>query len=75
MAASKKKDTIKSEFHFQTHGKDLTVEDLIKSAKEDLAGRDDINLSELKSLEFYIKPEDSKVYFVANNDTLGSIDL
>ncbi len=73
--AAKKKETIKKEFHFQTHGKDLTVEDLIKIAKEDLSHRDDMNISDLKSLEFYVKPEDSKVYFVANNDTLGSIDL
>ncbi len=30
---------------------------------------------ELESLNIYIKPEESKIYFVANTDCVGSVDL
>ncbi|SCZ79520.1 DUF6465 family protein [Pseudobutyrivibrio xylanivorans] len=30
---------------------------------------------ELESINIYIKPEESKIYFVANTDCVGSVDL
>ena len=72
--APKKKSKIQSEFHFQTKGNDFTVEDFVKISRDDLLKRD-FRESDIKFLEFYIKPEEAKVYFVANKDTLGSFDL
>ena len=72
--AAKNNSGISNEFHFQTCNRDLTEADFVRIAKDDLKARG-ISESDISKLEFYVKPEDAKVYFVANNDTLGEFDL
>lgn len=37
--------------------------------------KDSSNETELKGIKIYIKPEDNKAYYVANEDIEGSVDL
>ncbi|MCM1567856.1 MAG: DUF6465 family protein [Roseburia sp.] len=63
---------ITSEIHIQFSGKSYSEEDLIKMAKDvwkyDLKRK----VSEFKSAEFYVKPEESMVYYVINKEVTGS---
>ena len=43
--------------------------------KVELAFKADNNGVELESLKIYIKPEERKIYYVANDDHTGSVDL
>lgn len=69
---SEKDTKFKSEFHIQFSGKSYSQDDLVKMAKDvwkyDLKRK----VSEFKSAEFYIKPEESMVYYVINKEVTGS---
>lgn len=74
--ASKTKDEAqKTTLHIQYGGKSIAEEDLIKSAKDiwkyDLKRK----ISELTSIELYVKPEDNAVYYVMNEDVKGSFPI
>jgi len=70
-AAAKKTD-LKSEVHIQFEGKSYSQEDLVKMAKDvwkyDLKQK----VSDLTSVELYIKPEENMAYYVMNKDVAGS---
>ena len=59
----------------QFAGKSYTTEDLVKIAKDvwkyDL-GREE---GEFKSVELYVKPEESMVYYIINEDVLGNFKI
>lgn len=69
-----KKAEVKSAMHIQFGGKSYAQEDLMKIAKDvwkyDLKQK----VGELVSVELYVKPEESKVYYVMNDKT-GSFDI
>lgn len=67
-----KEAELKSEVHIQFGGKSYSQEDLIKIAKD--VWRYDLKqkASELSSVELYVKPEESMVYYVMNKDVTGS---
>ena len=67
-----RKAEVKEVVHVQFEGKSYTTEDLVKSAKDvwkyDLKQK----VSDFKSVEIYVKPEESLAYYVINDDVTGS---
>jgi len=67
-----KKAELKSELHIQFDGKSYAQEDLVKIAKDvwkyDLKQK----VGDLTSIELYVKPEESTVYYVMNKEFSGS---
>ena len=55
--------------------KEYTQESLIKIAKDVWANDYDKKASELKKVQLFVKPEESKVYYVFNDDITGSFDI
>ena len=73
--ATKKTTTKKAtsvEMHVQFSGKSYSQEELVKMAKD--VWRYDLKqkVGELKSMELYVKPEESAVYYVMNEEFTGS---
>ena len=60
------------EMHVQFSGKSYSQEELMKMAKD--VWRYDLKqkVGELKSMELYVKPEESAVYYVMNEEFTGS---
>ena len=75
-AATKKtttaKETVKAAVNFEFDGKSYTPEALVKIAKDvftyDLGGKP----SEFKTVDLYVKPEESMVYYVINGELTGN---
>jgi len=70
-----RKSEVVCELHVQYGGKSYTQDDLKKIAadvwKYDLKQK----VGDLKSVELYVKPEESKVYYVMNNEFKGNFDI
>ncbi|MFT3985755.1 MAG: DUF6465 family protein [Lachnospiraceae bacterium] len=68
-----KRETVKEGFYVQFSGKDLEQSDVIRQAKEDYktAG----NKAGIKSIDVYVKPEESAVYYVVNGDVKGRFEV
>ena len=70
-----KKAEAKAVVHLQFDGKSYTNDDLIKIAKDvwkyDLGKKP----ADFKSVELYVKPEDSRVYYVVNGEITGSFAI
>ena len=64
--AKKAAASIKSELVIQFNGNDYTPERLIQSAKDVWLYDMGKDLADFKSVELYVKPEESKVYAVVN---------
>ena len=73
-AAPAKKAAVKETLHVQFSGKTYTTEDLVKIAKD--VWKYDLNKDEndFKTVELYVKPEESAVYYVINDDVKGAIN-
>ena len=73
--AAAKKAELKSVLHIQFSGKSYAQEDLIKIAKDvwkyDLKQK----AADLTSVELYVKPEESVVYYVMNKEFTGSFAI
>ena len=71
-AASTAKVSVSSKVNFEFGGKSYTPEDLVSIAKDvwkyDLKGKS----ADFKSVELYVKPEESTTYYVINGDVTGS---
>ena len=50
-------------------GKELTQEAMVEAVKAQWTGAD------IKTLDLYVKPEDSAVYYVINGESTGKIEL
>lgn len=70
-----KKEAVKAIVNLQFSGKSYTEEDLIKIAKDvwkyDLGNKS----ADFKSVELYVKPEESRAYYVINGETTGSFAI
>ncbi|MCR5585280.1 MAG: DUF6465 family protein [Lachnospiraceae bacterium] len=66
---------IKTKIAVQFGGKGYETEDFVKMAKD--VWKFDLNreIADLKQVELYVKPEESKVYYVFNGSELGSFDI
>ena len=73
--APAKKTEAKAVVHLQFDGKSYTNDDLIKIAKDvwkyDLGNKP----ADFKSVELYVKPEDSRAYYVVNGEITGSFAI
>ena len=67
-----KKVEVKNTVHVQFAGKSYSQDDLVKMAK--VAWKYDLKqkASDFKSVELYVKPEESIVYYVINKEFTGS---
>jgi hypothetical protein len=74
-AAPVKKEAVKAIVNLQFAGKSYTDEDLVKIAKDvwkyDLGKK----AADFKSVELYVKPEESRAYYVINGETTGSFAI
>lgn len=73
-SAPAKKAELKSELHIQFGGRSYSDEDLMKIAKDVWKYDLEQKVSDLTSVDLYVKPEESKVYYVMNHIT-GSFDI
>ncbi len=67
-----KKAELKSELHIQFNGKSYSEEELVKIARDVWQYDLKKEASEFVSVELYVKPEESVVYYVINNEFTGS---
>ena len=69
------KESIRTNIILQYAGMNVTYDDLIKNAQNkyqfDMGG----DVSGIKSIDLYIKPDDGKVYFVINKKIEGDYNL
>lgn len=67
-----RKPAVKEVVNFQFSGKSYTSDDLVKICKDvwkyDLQGKEE----DFKTVELYVKPEESTAYYVINGDVTGS---
>ena len=70
-----KKAEIKETVHIEFAGKSYTREDLIKSVKDIWKYDYKKKAGDLKSIELYVKPEESKAYYVINGEVLGDFNI
>ncbi len=70
-----KKAELKTELHVQFADQSLTQDDLVKIAKD--VWKYDLNqkVSDLKTIELYVKPEERKTYYVMNKEFTGSFGI
>lgn len=70
-----RKAAVKESVHLEFAGKTYTPEDLVKSAKDiwkyDLKRK----VGDFKSVELYVKPEESVVYYVINGEEKGQFNI
>ena len=73
--AAAKKTAVKETVHVQFADKSYTAEDLVKIAKD--VWKYDLNqkVSDFKSVELYVKPEESVVYYVINGEVQGNFGI
>lgn len=64
-----------AEVKLQFADKEYTEADFIKSANDVWVYDYDKKASELKKIQLFVKPEESKVYYVFNDDITGSFDI
>ena len=66
---------VKETVHFEFSGKTYTPDDLLKIFRDvwkyDLNGKEE----DFKSVELYVKPEESITYYVINGDVKGSFNI
>ena len=65
---------MKSTFYLEYYGKQIDEASLIKEAKA-IWTKGGKKVSELKSLDVYIKPEENMAYYVFNEDETGSFPI
>ena len=68
------KKEIKTEVVLQYGEKEVNTKDMIAAVKKEWT-KAKHKVSEIKSIELYVKPEDYAVYYVINGDTTGKIWL
>lgn len=72
---NKAENTLTGQLHIQFGGKSYSQEELLKIAKDvweyDLHQKPEA----LTSVELYVKPEESMVYYVMNKETVGSFAI
>lgn len=60
---------VNAKIELQFADKAIGEEQLVSLAKKAYGKKD------IKNLDIYVKPEESKAYYVVNNDVTGSFDL
>ena len=72
-AAAKSKKAVVATAVVQYQDREFTEAECIKKAQAQF--KKDYKKETLEELNIYIKPEERKIYYVANKDRVGSVDL
>ena len=72
-AAAKAKNTVATTAVIQYQGREFSEADCLKKAQAQF--KKDYKKEVLEEINIYIKPEENKIYYVANKDRVGSVDL
>lgn len=65
---------MKSNFYIEYYGKQIEEADLVKKAKA-IWTKSGNKVSDITSLNIYVKPEDNMAYYVFNEDVTGSFSI
>lgn len=74
-AATTKNTDVKESFVLQFMGRECTKEDMIARLHEIWTKDFERNINEISDMVFYVKPEESAVYYVVNKDITGKFDI
>lgn len=75
VTATAKAEDAKAVVNFQFAGKSYTTDDLVKIAKDVWVYDLNKDLKDFKSVELYVKPEESTAYYVVNEEVTGSFGI
>ena len=64
----------KTDFVVEYAGKQIQDKDIVASVKKEWTNSGH-KISDIKSMELYIKPEESAVYYVINKNETGKIEV
>ncbi|WP_051199576.1 DUF6465 family protein [Butyrivibrio fibrisolvens] len=67
--------SVKTKIELQYAEKNISYDDIVKNAKEFWTLELGKKAEDLKSLDLYVKPEENRVYYVANGKETGSFEL
>lgn len=65
---------IKQQTVLQFNGQEFDLDAVEANVKQDWKDKGN-KVTDIKTLSIYVKPEDAKVYYVANEEIEGSVDL
>lgn len=70
-----KKAEVKTEMFLQFAGKEYTEKEIFQKVKDVWTKTLKNKVGDMKTVQIYLKPEESAAYYVINGDTTGKIDL
>lgn len=70
-----KKAEVKTEMFLQFDGKEYTESEIFQKVKEVWTKVLKNKVGDMKTVQIYLKPEESAAYYVVNGDTTGKVDL
>lgn len=73
--ATAKAEEVKAVVNFQFAGKSYTTDDLVKIAKDVWVYDLNKDLADFKTVELYVKPEESTAYYVVNEEVTGCFGI
>ena len=73
--APAKKAEVKTEMYLQFYGKEYSDKEILQKVKEIWTKVLKNKVGDMKDVKIYLKPEESKAYYVVNGDTTGEVDL
>ena len=73
--APAKKAELKTEMFLQFYGKEYSDKEIVQKVKEIWTKVLKKKVGDMKEVRIYLKPEESKAYYVINGDTTGEVEL
>lgn len=73
--APAKKAELKIEMYLQFYGKEYSDKEILQKVKEIWTKVLKNKVGDMKDVKIYLKPEESKAYYVINGDTTGEVNL
>ena len=73
--APAKKAEMKTEMYLQFYGKEYSEKEILQKVKEIWTKVLKNKVGDMKDVKIYLKPEESKAYYVINGDTTGEVEL
>ena len=73
--APAKKAELKTEMYLQFYGKEYSDKEILLKVKEIWTKVLKNKVGDMKDVKIYLKPEESKAYYVINGDTTGEVNL
>ena len=73
--APAKKAELKTEMYLQFYGKEYSDKEILQKVKEIWTKVLKNKVGDMKDVKIYLKPEESKAYYVINGDTTGEVEL